>query len=123
MGIAAFSHQKPIGASLAGFSTASKNAADVDLNTFLLWQDANSTIQMSWTLNGGGWRGPLTFPAFAGAEKDTALACLTGLTFTTQPLPPGTELARCFFQTGRALREVSFDGERWKIVGVVPIDF
>lgn len=78
---------------------------------------------MSWTDSDNGWKGPVTHPAFAGADKDTALTCLTGLTFPDFPLQAGTELSRCYFQTGLALREVSFDGESWDVVGVVPIDY
>lgn len=96
---------------------------DAALNTHLLWQDENGTIQMSWTDDDDGWKGPLTYPAFAGAEKQTALTCLTGLTFPGHPLASGSELARCYFQTGLAWREVSFDGERWNVVGVVPFTF
>lgn len=78
---------------------------------------------MSWTDSDDGWKGPITHPAFAGADNNTALTCLTGLTFAGMPLQAGTELSRCYFQTGLALREVSFDGEAWGIVGVVPIDY
>jgi hypothetical protein len=74
---------------------------------------------MSWTDNDVGWQGPLSFPAFAGAEPNTTLTCLTGAGWETG----GTELARCYFQTGRALREISFDGVGWSIVGVIPVDF
>lgn len=77
---------------------------------------------MSWTDDNQGWKGPITFPAFAGAEKNTALTCLTGLTFPGYSLEEGTELARCYFQTGFAVREVGFDGNSWNIFGVVPID-
>ena len=120
---AAFSNLVPPNASVAAFSTTrSTSSTDPKLNTYLLWQDANNTIQMSWTDNDVGWQGPVSYPAFAGAEPDTALACLTGLTFPHFPLQSGTELARCYFQTGRALREISFDGDSWDIVGVIHVD-
>ncbi|KAF2683273.1 hypothetical protein K458DRAFT_418910 [Lentithecium fluviatile CBS 122367] len=121
---AAFSELIPSNASVAAFSTTRTTfPADPNLNNYLLWRDASDTIQMSWRDDDSGWKGPITYPAFAGAEHNTALACLTGLTFPNAPLQTGTELARCYFQTGRALREVSFDGDSWNIVGVVPIDF
>ena len=119
----AFSHRIPSNASIASFSTSrSDDPEDANLNTYLLWQDDNGTIQMTWTDVNDGWHAPLTYAALAGANKNTALACLTGLTFPNNPLQSGTELARCYFQTGRALREASFDGDNWNIVGVVPID-
>ncbi|KAH7356143.1 hypothetical protein BKA66DRAFT_253061 [Pyrenochaeta sp. MPI-SDFR-AT-0127] len=120
---AAFSYRIPSNASIASFSTTrSKDPTDESLNEYLLWQDTNGTIQMSWTDSDDGWQGPATFPAFAGADNNTALTCLTGLTFPDFPLQTGTELSRCYFQTGLALREVSFDGKMWNVVGVVPID-
>ncbi|KAJ4300890.1 hypothetical protein N0V90_002978 [Kalmusia sp. IMI 367209] len=122
--LAAFSHRLPTDTSVAAFSTTRSNEVGTEtLNTYLLWQDEYGTIQMSWTDNNKGWKGPVSYPAFAGADDHTALACLTGLTFKTYPLQVGTELARCYFQTGLALREVSFDGDNWNIVGIVPIDF
>ncbi|KAF1950692.1 hypothetical protein CC80DRAFT_554053 [Byssothecium circinans] len=119
----AFSRHIPPNASVAAFSTTRTNdAQDPNLNTYLLWQGSNNTIQMSYSDSGDGWKRPITYPAFAAAENGTALACLTGMTFLEAPLQSGTELARCYFQTGRALREVSFDGDSWNVVGVVPID-
>ena len=80
-------------------------------------------MQMSWTDgDDDGWKGPVTYPAFVGAERQTALTCLTGLTFPAHPLQGGTELARCYFQVGSALREVSFDGERWSVLGSVAVE-
>jgi hypothetical protein len=90
------------------------------LNTYILWQDASAKLQMSWSEDDQGWRGPMSFPAFAGADNNTALTCLTGLTFPGFPLAAGTELSRCYFQTGATVREVSFDGTNWDVVGNVP---
>jgi hypothetical protein len=75
---------------------------------------------MSWTDTDEGWKGPVTPAAFAGANNNTALACLTGLTYPGFPLPEGNELSRCWFQAGLAVREVWFDGDEWKAVGNVP---
>jgi hypothetical protein len=99
------------------------NPSDSQLDTYLLWQDSNNTIQMSWSDTDAGWEGPIAHPAFAGANNKTALACLTGLTFPDFPLPAGPELSRCYFQAGGLLREVSFDGTSWDVIGDVPIDF
>ena len=121
---AVFADLIPSTSSIATFSiTRSPNPRDSDLNTYLLWQDGNGTIQMSWTDNDGGWKGPITHPAFSGADRNTALTCLTGLTFPGFPLSPGSEISRCYFQAGAALREVSFDGTSWDVVGNVPIEF
>lgn len=121
--IDAFSPKIPPNASIAAFSTVKSDASkDAGLNIYLLWQDTDGTIRMSWSENNEGWQGPITHPAFAGAVNNTALACLTGITYPGFPLAAGTELARCYFQTGLALREVTFDGDSWNIVGVVPVD-
>lgn len=110
---------------MASFATRRDGSSeDESLNVYLLWQDLNGTIQMSWTDGGDGsqWKGPITQPAFAGADKDAALSCMTGPTFKNFPLGTGHELCRCYFQTGLGLREISFDGAEWRIVGVIPID-
>lgn len=120
---ATYSNLIPSNGSVAAFSTARKSSlSNSDLKTYLLWQDANDTVQISWTDDDSGWRGPVTSPAFAGIEPGSALACFNGLTFEGFPLRAGTELARCYFQTGRALREVRFDGKEWEVVGVIPVD-
>ncbi|KAF2112837.1 hypothetical protein BDV96DRAFT_144974 [Lophiotrema nucula] len=117
----AFSERIPINASVAAFSTT-REGDDSSLNAYLLWQDEGGIIQMSWADDYTGWKGPISHAAFAGAEDGTALTCVTGLTFSGFLLPEGSELARCYFQTGAAVREVSFDGTSWDVVGVVPIE-
>lgn len=120
----AFERLIPSASSIAAFSTTRSNQGlDADLSTYLLWQDSNGTVQMSWSDNDAGWKGPIAHPAFAGADENTALACLTGLTFPDFPMMAGSELARCYFQAGALLREVSFDGTSWDVVGNVPIEF
>ncbi|KAF2014731.1 hypothetical protein BU24DRAFT_423639 [Aaosphaeria arxii CBS 175.79] len=123
----AFSSSVPRDSSLSAFSTVRIGLRDESkLNTYLLWQnDANNTVQMSWTDNEGEWTGPRSFQAFASADNNTAMACLTGLTFpkSHSHLPAGTELSRCYFQSGAAVREVSFDGAGWDVVGNVPVEF
>ncbi|KAF2707151.1 hypothetical protein K504DRAFT_504329 [Pleomassaria siparia CBS 279.74] len=55
-----------------------------------------------------GWEGPIAHPAFACADNNTGLTCLTGLTFAEFPLSSGPELPRCYFQAGGGqLREVT----------------
>lgn len=76
---------------------------------------------MSWSDTDEGWKGPTTPSAFAGANNNTALSCLTGPTFPGFPLLQGNALARCWFQAGLAVREVQFDeGGEWRVVGNVP---
>lgn len=120
----AFSDLISANSSVTAFSTTRPGDTDGDsnspLNTYLIWQDVNGTIQTSWTDNNQGWKGPATHPAFANADNNTALTCLTGPTFPGFPLPTGTELARCYFQAGAAVREVSFNGTSWDVVGNVP---
>lgn len=115
----AFSDLIPPNSTVAAFSTTRPDS-DSALNTYLLWQDVKGTVQMSWTNSDQGWSGPITHPAFVGADNNTALTCLTGLTFPGFPLPAGTELSRCYFQAGAAVREVSFDGTSWDVVSNVP---
>jgi hypothetical protein len=92
------------------------------LDTYLLWQDDTGIVQMSWSGGGGGWQGPVTHAAFTGANRNTALACLTDLAFPGFPMEGGTELARCWFQAGDAVREVRLNGNgaEWEVVGNVP---
>jgi hypothetical protein len=115
----AFSNLIPTDSSVTAFSTRRPGDAQA-LNTYLLWQNASGTIQISWSDNDNGWRAPVTYQAFNGAANNTAIACLTGLTFPGFPLAEGTELSRCYFQAGAAVREVSFDGTEWSVVGNVP---
>ncbi|KAF2650228.1 hypothetical protein K491DRAFT_697435 [Lophiostoma macrostomum CBS 122681] len=115
----AFSSLIPTDSAVTAFSSRRPGDAQA-LNTYLLWQNESGTVQMSWSDNENGWRAPVTDQAFNGAEKNTAIACLTGLTFSGFPLAQGTELSRCYFQAGAAVREVSFDGNAWRVVGNVP---
>ncbi|KAF2474827.1 uncharacterized protein BDR25DRAFT_112349 [Lindgomyces ingoldianus] len=118
----AFSGLVPADSSLAAFSTTRPGKTVSSLNTYLLWQDKNGTMQVSWSDTDEGWKGPVTHPAFDGADKNTAITCLTGLTFPNFPLPVGSELSRCYFQARGSVREVSFNGTSWDTVGNVPID-
>ncbi|KAF1995164.1 hypothetical protein P154DRAFT_350205 [Amniculicola lignicola CBS 123094] len=119
----AFSDKIPPEASVAAFSTIRpEDVDDLALNTYLLWQNNNGTIQMSWTDSDKGWKGPIKPTAFKGADKNTALTCLTGATFPKFPLPPGNELSRCYFQANNTLREVNFNGTSWDVVGTIPIE-
>ncbi|PVH94976.1 hypothetical protein DM02DRAFT_171888 [Periconia macrospinosa] len=120
----AFSNLIPLDAPVAGFSTIRPtDAQNPNLNLYLLWQDSNNVIQLSYTDDTNVWKGPNTDPAFAGANNNTALSCLSGTTFPGFPQQRTTVLARCYFQTGMALREVTFNGNMWNITGVVPLNF
>ncbi|KAH7132323.1 hypothetical protein B0J11DRAFT_222954 [Dendryphion nanum] len=116
----AFANLIPSNSSVAAFSTVRTGLPNESkLNTYLMWQDKNNTIQVSWTENDKGWRGPITHEALRGANNNTALTCLTGII----PIAAGTELARCYFQAGSSVRQVSFDGSSWSVVGTVPVNF
>ncbi|KAF2737765.1 hypothetical protein EJ04DRAFT_574274 [Polyplosphaeria fusca] len=121
---AAFSDRISLNSSLAAFATTRKSApSQSSLDKYLLWQsDDDKHIYMAYSDDSSDWKGPVTHPALAGAEAGTALSCLTGMTFTNFSLLEGTELSRCYFQTGAAVREVSFDGTSWDIVSIVPIE-
>ncbi|KAF2178618.1 hypothetical protein K469DRAFT_675587 [Zopfia rhizophila CBS 207.26] len=118
----AFSNLIPTTSSVTAFSTVRPDDCNGSLNTYLLWQDKDGAILMSWSDNDEGWKGPTKYPAFDGADNGTAIACLSGLTFPDFPLSAGHELSRCYFQAVGSVREVSFDGASWAIVGNVPID-
>lgn len=95
----------------------------MNLNVYLLWQDSNNTIQMSFTDETNVWKGPNTFPEFATADNNTALSCVSGVTFPGFPLQPSPVLARCYFQANMTLREVSFNGRDWNTTGIIPLAF
>lgn len=121
---AAFSDLVPLDAPVAGFSVVRPtDAQNPNLNLYLLWQDSNGIIQLSYTDGTNVWKGPQTDPAFAGVNNNTALSCVSGSTFPGFPLQRTAVLARCYFQTGTALREVSFNGDIWNMTGVVPLEF
>lgn len=111
---------------IAAFATT-RPYSPASLNTYLLFQNATGLTQISWSDNDYGWRGPTFHDAFAGAENNTAIACITGPTFGNNPMVTGDMLARCYFQAGRAVREVRFNSAggsngfgAWEVVGNVP---
>jgi hypothetical protein len=92
-----------------------------NLNTYVLWQDSSSDIQVNWQDDNSGWKGPSTSPALKGADNGTSITCLTPSAWSPFLLQQNWDMCRCYFQVGRALREVSFNGTDWAIIGNVPI--
>jgi hypothetical protein len=92
-----------------------------NLNTYVLWQDTSGDIQVSWQDDGSGWKGPSTYPALKGADNGTSITCLTQSAGLPLVLTGGYDMSRCYFQVGRALREIYYNGSDWSIIGNVPM--
>lgn len=95
------------------------------INTYVLYQDAEGVIRVVWQDDDSGWKGPETQDVFADAEMGTDIACLTPGAWDAASITISREqdMNRCFFQektTGR-VKEVWFDGTRWNNEGYVPL--
>ncbi|KAH8897449.1 hypothetical protein GQ53DRAFT_743141 [Thozetella sp. PMI_491] len=119
----------PSDAPLAGFATA-RGDGTTKVNSVVLWQDTSSStnggVYYTTNTNDQGWKEPTTDKVFADADKPTQMACLTaGLTGgdtpygAAVPLVGNTDMSRCYFQAGGAVKEVSYDGSSWHEVGFV----
>ncbi len=91
------------------------------MDVYVLSQKASGDIQVSWQTDGTGWQGPQTYPALAGADKDTNIACLTPSAYPSTNLQAKFDMSRCYFQVGGQIREVMFTGSDWVIVGNIPL--
>ncbi|KAI9776814.1 MAG: hypothetical protein M1839_009365 [Geoglossum umbratile] len=109
----------PPRAPLGGLAVARSGSAKSEI--YILWQDATGDIQVYWTNDQTGWKGPSSFPALRAADNGTAIACLTPSTWYDVPMSQDPRLSRCYFQVGGVLREVALSGSDWKIVGNVPM--
>ena len=115
----------PEASALGGFTLARSSAATDDaVDTHLLYQDAAGVLQTVWQDDEADWKGPTTYPAFAGADNGTDIACLTAAAWDSSGvgITAATDLARCFFQVGNRVREVHWTGDDWESKGFVPID-
>ncbi|KAI4593359.1 hypothetical protein KJ359_009890 [Pestalotiopsis sp. 9143b] len=61
----------PEWSAIGGFATA-RAIYSVDVDTHLLYQDGNGTVQVLSQKDGKPWEGPDTFAAFNGADMGTA---------------------------------------------------
>lgn len=95
------------------------------VNTYILYQDNGGVVQVVWQ-DGDEWQGPDTSDALSDASIGTDIECLTQGAWDSGGVQISREqdMNRCFFQekdTGR-LKEVWFDGDRWRDQGFVPLD-
>jgi hypothetical protein len=107
---------------LAGFATA-RSAASGDTNTYVLYQDEGGIIRYISQTSGTEWSDPQTDAVFDGADNPTKITCATAAAMGTPsvPLGAGNDMNQCFFQAGKKLKQVHFDGKKWVNKGFVPI--
>lgn len=93
----------------------------IHTNRYILWQNSTGDIIMKWDDGPTGWKGPVGFPALKGADNGTQIACLTPANKYHSPMGNKTDMGRCYFQVGGAVREVLYANRDWTIVGNVSI--
>ncbi|TLD07469.1 hypothetical protein PgNI_11106 [Pyricularia grisea] len=121
----------PADAKLAGFANA-RAATGPGINTFLLWQDASHAKEnggiriLSQTGGAKDWTGPASDPVFKDADVPTHVTCVNegmgGSNISGQDAPllsTSSDMNRCFFQAGRKLKQVWYDGKQWVDLGFV----
>lgn len=112
-------------AAFASFSVPSNTTSSSnDTNIYILFQDptVSNDLQMYWTEDSSGWKGPNYFDALKGADNGTEIGCLTaaeGLDDTLGSV--GWDMCRCYFMVEGVVREVLWDGGNWGVIGSVPI--
>ncbi|KAK4215527.1 hypothetical protein QBC37DRAFT_247056, partial [Rhypophila decipiens] len=113
-------------APIAAFTVA-RDTSGTDVNTYILYQDnlkGGGAIQVVWQDDViGGWKGPQTYPALGGADKDMDIACVTRQAWDYKGiwLKTVSPINRCYFQSQGAVEEVVLDGKGWQDLGFVPI--
>jgi hypothetical protein len=110
----------PPGASIGAFAVRRPQDTNNNMDVYVLWQDASSSIQMMWLDDESGWKGPSTYTSLNGSDSGTSIACLTPSAWPTSMLEAKWDMSRCYFQAGGMLREVLFNGTDWISVGIVP---
>ena len=112
--------QIPGNSALGAFSYA---RTDNLVNTYALYQDDDGVLQVTFQNEDTPWKGPRTYPALAGADKGTDIACLSQAAWdaTSVNVSDSTDMNRCYFQSGKKLKEVRFDGSEWKDLGTIPM--
>ena len=110
----------PEGSSIGGFTVSNKQTQP-DLDTYVLYQEIDGSIQVTWQDDKTGWKGPISPSAFQGADNRTSIACLTPMAWPGSPLPKGAlQTCRCYFQSSGSIKEVWYDGTAFNLVGDVP---
>ncbi|ETS74736.1 hypothetical protein PFICI_13220 [Pestalotiopsis fici W106-1] len=113
----------PEGGAISGFASGRVIRSE-QVDTHLLYQDGNGTIQVLWQENGKDWQGPTTFDAFDGADMGTSIACLTLGAYSRDGgmhvnVPSNSDTNRCYFQSQGGLKEVWYDGYTWRDCGFI----
>lgn len=93
------------------------------VNTYAVYQDDDGVLQVIWQNDTSGWQGPQTYTALDGADKGTDIACVTQAVWDEKKvtISSATDMNRCYFQSGGRVKEVWFDGRKWKDLGYLPI--
>jgi hypothetical protein len=121
----------PNNSSIAAFSVARAADPRQRVDTYVLYLDASSDINMLYTDSSTSgsptWRN-LQPAALRGVDRDTSIACLTMATspgglsraaiLLEQVLEDNTS---CYFQKGGLVMEAKLSGRDWVIVGRVPM--
>jgi hypothetical protein len=110
------------GSSIGGFAVTRPGSSG-KLNSYILYQSDDGIIRFMYQNDDAGWNGPFFDPVFDGADNPTKIACCTGAAMGDPaiPLSSTSSLSYCFFQAGRKLKHVHFDGSRWTDKGFVAI--
>ncbi|XXG94040.1 hypothetical protein Hte_000291 [Hypoxylon texense] len=118
----ALSKEIPAGTSIGAFSVGRPYDNNNQVNTYILYQEDDGTMQVVWQDDDTGWKGPQTYDALDGAEKGTDIVCLTpGTSDTTGVVSREQNMNRCFFLTKNAtVKEVWYNGTYWNDAGIVP---
>ncbi|KAI1779425.1 hypothetical protein F4818DRAFT_399278 [Hypoxylon cercidicola] len=119
----ALSKEIPAGTSLGAFSVGRPYDNNNQINTYILYQEDDGTIQVVWQDDDGGWKGPQTYDALDGAQKGTDIVCLTPGAYDAGGIEVSREqdMNRCFFlTTNTEVKEVWYNGTHWNDVGIVP---
>ncbi|KAK6948285.1 hypothetical protein Daesc_010050 [Daldinia eschscholtzii] len=120
----ALSKKIPADTSIGAFSVGRPYDINNQVNTYILYQDEDETIQVVWQDDDKGWKGPETYDALKGAAKGADIACLTPGAYDPANIGISREqnMNRCFFQVGDGkVKEVWFNGDDWISVGIVPL--
>ena len=110
-------------ATLGGFATGRSGTMN-GVNTYLLYQNADGVVRFLYEDDdSSGWKGPITDHVFDSADKQTSIACVTAAAMGKPSIALASthDISRCFFQSNKAVRQVQYDGSKWKDLGFVPI--
>ncbi|KAK3935502.1 hypothetical protein QBC46DRAFT_271645, partial [Diplogelasinospora grovesii] len=110
----------PLGTSIGAFAVSNKRKGP-NLDTYVLYQAQNGTIEVMWQDDETGWKGPSAPDALQSADNGTSIACLTPMAWEGTTIQQGfVNMSRCYFQGSGKLKEVWFDGTDWNVVGDIP---